>query len=133
MILADAAGTLVAAALLLAFAVTLFVYSASPAYRARHEASARARKLLKLVLTPDEYRQVVLCGYLDVRSPSQPERIYRVPRSRDQVRVYEGGKLVDLLCLQAISSIPAGDIVLMHKLLIEGDESRYLTTANHLT
>ena len=42
--------------------------------------------------------------------------------SHDQVKVYEGGVPVMALCVQSMEPIPDGDAVLMHKLMIEGNE-----------
>jgi hypothetical protein len=35
------------------------------------------------------------------------------------------------LCLQPVEPLPEGDVVLMHKLMIEANEQEYLRTANH--
>ncbi len=105
--------------------------SSSPAYRERLEAEHRAERLMAEILTSDEYRQVKRKGYLDIQSPTHPGRFYRVPRSREQVRVYERGRLVEHLCIQSIEPVPYGDIVVMHKLMIQGDEQEYLRLANH--
>jgi hypothetical protein len=34
------------------------------------------------------------------------------------------------LCVQSVEPIPDGDAILMHKLMIEGDEAAYLRIAN---
>ncbi len=107
--------------------------SSSSAYRARMEAERRAELLLSEILRPEEYRQLKRKGYLDITSPSRPQRTYRVPRSRDQVRVYEEGRLIERLCIQSIEPVPYADVVVMHKLMIEGNEDEYLRVANHFT
>lgn len=107
--------------------------SSSSAYRARMDAERRAEILLSEILRPEEYRQLKRRGYLDVPSPSRPQRTYRVPRSRDQVRVYEEGRLIERLCIQSIEPVPYADVVVMHKLMIEGNEDEYLRVANHFT
>ena len=66
-----------------------------------------------------------------VPSPARPSRTYRVPRHRGQVQVHERGVLIELLCLQAVEPIPDGDAVLMHRLMIQGNEAEYLRIANH--
>ena len=98
----------------------------------RRAAEARAAALLEDLLTEDEYHQLQRCGYLGVPSPSRPGRTYRVPR-RGQVRVYEGGALVMTLCVGPVGWLPDGDLVLLHKLMIEGDEAEYLRVANRFT
>lgn len=107
--------------------------SSSSAYRARMDAERRAEMLLSEILRPEEYRQLKRKGYLDIPSPSRPRRTYRVPRSRDQVRVYEDGRLIERLCIQSIEPVPYADVVVMHKLMIEGNEDEYLRVANHFT
>ena len=86
--------------------------------------------MLRDVLTEDEYRQLAGAGYLEVPSPSRPRRIYRVPRHQGQVKVYEGGVPIMALCVQPVEPIPDGDVVMMHKLMIEGNEDEYLRIAN---
>jgi hypothetical protein len=99
----------------------------------RRAAEARAGALLEDLLTEDEYHQLQRRGYLGVPSPSRSGRTYRVPRQRGQVRVYEGRALVMTLCVGPVGWLPDGDVVLLHKLMIEGDEAEYLRVANHFT
>ena len=96
------------------------------------EAKARAEALLAEMLTDDEYTQLKRHGYLEVRSPHIPDRVYRIPRYRDLVEVYEAGDGVMRLCVQPLERVPDGDVVLIHKLMIEGSEQEYLRTANQL-
>jgi hypothetical protein len=93
-------------------------------------ARERAEALLRELLTEGEYAQLERRGYLEVRSPSQPERTYRVPRRRGQVVVCERGVPIMRLCVQSVEPIPDGDAVLLHKLMIEGNEAEYLRIAN---
>jgi hypothetical protein len=46
------------------------------------------------------------------------------------VRVYERGIAVCNLCVQPIDSLPSDDVVVMHKLMIQGSEREYLAQAN---
>ena len=94
------------------------------------EANERAEALLRSLLDDEEFRQLNRRGYLEVPSPSRPRRIYRVPRHQGQVKVYEGGVPMMALCVQSVEPIPDGDAVLMHKLMIEGNEEEYLRIAN---
>jgi hypothetical protein len=91
----------------------------------------RARELLRVVLSPEEYRQLIRQGYIDIASHSDPERVYRVPKSPGRVQVREKGRLTTWLCLQPYESIPDADHVVIHKLMIEADEETYLQKANH--
>jgi hypothetical protein len=94
------------------------------------EANERAEALLRSLLSDEEYRQLNRRGYLEIPSPSRPRRLYRVPRHQGQVKVYEGGVPVMALCVQSVEPIPDGDAVVMHKLMIEGNEDEYLRIAN---
>ena len=94
-------------------------------------AAARAEALLVAQLTPAQYAQLRREGALDLPSPSIPGRVYRIPRERDLVRVYEGGRLTWWLCVGPVAPVPDADVVLTHTLMIAGDEAGYLRTANH--
>jgi hypothetical protein len=98
---------------------------------AHQTAQARAEALLRAVLSDAEYYLLTTRGYLLVWSPQQHERVYRIPRGRGFVRLYERHIPRLDLCLQSVEPLPADDVVLLHKLLIETDESGYLATANH--
>jgi hypothetical protein len=97
------------------------------------EADRRANELLRSVLTSEQYGQLMWHGYLDIKCPSDPECIYRVPRTRGLVKVIEKGRHKAYLCLQPLETIPDADIVLIHKLMIEADEERYLQMANRFS
>jgi hypothetical protein len=97
---------------------------------AQRMAQDRAEALLRDVLTPEEYTQLGEHGYLEVRSPSQPTRIYCVPRGPGRVAVHEGGEVIETLCVGPSEWLPPGDVVLTHKLMIEGNEQEYLRRAN---
>lgn len=94
------------------------------------EAERRANALLKEFLTDEEYWQLKKFGYLEVQSPSIPNRIYRIPRYQGVVKVYDRDVLTMYLCVQPKKFLPSGDLVLMHKLHIEANEDDYLRIAN---
>jgi len=95
-------------------------------------ADRAAEALLRELVTEGEYRQLCTTGYLEVASPTQPGRIYRVPRNFGRVLVLDDGRANERLCIQpATRDLPEADVVLMHKLLIQADEDLYLSTANH--
>jgi hypothetical protein len=94
-------------------------------------AEGRARAMLREMLTDDQYQQLMVRGYLEVRSRSKPHRVYRIPGSTGRVRVFERGREVVELCLQPTEPLPDGDLVLLHKLMIEANEHEYLAKANH--
>jgi len=90
----------------------------------------QAEALLRDLLSEQHYLQLRRLGYLDVMSPSIAQRLYRIPASGGLVKVYERGRLVMELCLQPAEPLPEGDVVLMHKLMIEANEQEYLQKAN---
>lgn len=94
------------------------------------EVQERAEQMLRDVLHEDEYRQLCRRGYLEVPSHSRARRVYRIPRHQGQVKVYESGVPIMALCVQPVDPVPDGDVVLMHKLMIEGNEEEYLRIAN---
>jgi hypothetical protein len=94
-------------------------------------AERRANNLMRDLLSSDQLQQLSRHGYVEVASPSYPDRVYRVPGAGGLVRVYEQGHAIMDLCLQPLDPLPDGDLVVMHKLMIEGNEHEYLTKANH--
>jgi hypothetical protein len=94
-------------------------------------AEGRARALLREVLDEREYQQLTKFGYVEVSSPNNEHRVYRIPGAGGLVRVYERGTAVMELCLQPAEPLPDGDVIVLHKLMIEGNEQEYLAKANH--
>jgi hypothetical protein len=93
-------------------------------------AERRATDLLRDILTPEQFRQLLWRGYLEIPSPTEPRRVYRVPRSKGYVQVIENGRAVMRLCLQPVECLPDADVVVLHKLMIEANEETYLQKAN---
>jgi hypothetical protein len=98
--------------------------------QAQERAEERAEELLRELLSEEEYRQLGQLGYLEVRSRAQPGRLYRVPRHWGLVLTLEDDAPITLLCVKSTEPVPAADGVLMHKLMIEGNEEDYLRIAN---
>src|SRR2546423_11768590 len=94
-------------------------------------AESRAKVLLREMLTENQYQQLIKFGYLEVLSPTIDNRVYRIPGAGGLVKVYERGCAVMELCLQPAEPLPDGDVVIMHKLMIEANEQEYLQKANH--
>jgi hypothetical protein len=95
------------------------------------EASDRAHGLMKDVFDEREYTQVTTRRFLDIHSPNIADRIYRIKWNGGLVSVYEHGVAVRELCLQPEMPLPRGDVMVLHKLMIEANESTYLATARH--
>jgi hypothetical protein len=100
--------------------------------RSWREAEARAELLVRSILTEEEYDKLRHNGYLDIPSPTIPQRVYRVPCGTGTVSVFEGGRCVDRLCVYSTQPIPERETIVVHKLMIEGNEQDYLRQANHL-
>jgi len=93
-------------------------------------AERKAADLLRDLLTPEQVRQLLWHGYLEIPSPTEPQRIYRVPRAKGYVQVVENGRAIMRLCLQPVECLPDADVVVLHKLMIEANEEMYLQKAN---
>lgn len=96
----------------------------------RSDAERRAQRLVTQMLSREQMEQLNALGFVEMRSRLIPGRAYRVPRRRGQVQVYEEGRHAGSLCIQPTRWVPDADLVLMHKLMIEGNEAEYLRTAN---
>ncbi len=94
------------------------------------EAEARAEALLVAHRAPAQRAQLQWEDALDIPSPHLPGRVYCIPRRRGMVAVYEAGRLRWWLCVGPAVWVPDADVVLTHKLMIEGDELAYLRVAN---
>lgn len=118
--------------LLIAIVITPVIWFVfQPYLRGWSRAERRAAHLLRDMLTPDQCRQLLWHGYLEVPSPSAVGRVYRVPRARGGfVQVMENGKAVMRLCVQPVERLPDADVVVLHKLMIEANEEHYLQKAN---
>ncbi len=93
-------------------------------------AERRATTLLHDMLTPEQLRQLIWRGYLEIPSPTEPRRTYRVPKNKGYVQVIENGHATMRLCLQPEEYLPDADVIIIHKLMIEADEEAYLQKAN---
>jgi hypothetical protein len=100
------------------------------ARREREAAEARGHELLRNFLGEADYEQLMERGYIEVPSPHHSERMYRIPLSDGLVQVYDRGELTKRLCLQPTEYLPRCDVVILHTLMITGDEHEYLARAN---
>ncbi len=119
-------------AILLVVALAVLCVLLADPWESRGAAEKRADELLRACLGEEEYGRLATAGYLEVPSSLQPDRLYRIPKRRGPVAVYERGTPIMALCVQPVEPLPRGDTVLLHKLLIEGDEERYLRVARPL-
>ena len=117
--------------LLLTWLSTVLQAGIFPGVNLRGTSDECAEALLRDVLDEQEYQQLTQRGYLDVKSPSDAKRIYRIPSRDGLVRMYQDGAAVSELCLQPVEPLPRADVIALHKLMIQGDEQEYLTRARH--
>ena len=101
-------------------------------YRVQAEAERRAEVLVREVVGEAAFAQMTRRGYLEVRSPTFPSRVYLVPERQGPVTVCEHGRPIMRLCVQTVERVPDHDTVVMHKLMIEGNEREYLRIANRV-
>jgi hypothetical protein len=117
--------------IVIALAISPMVWLIVQPYLKRwSRAERRATDLLRDILTPEQFRQLLWRGYLEIPSPTEPRRVYRVPRSKGYVQVIENGHAIMRLCLQPVECLPDADVVVLHKLMIEANEETYLQKAN---
>ena len=95
-------------------------------------AEERAAEVLRDLLNEAEHQQLTQHGYFDIPSPGHAGRLYRIPGCPGRIRVFEHGRAVMELCVHPVSPLPANDVIVVHKLMIEGDEEDYLACANEL-
>jgi hypothetical protein len=81
------------------------------------------------MLSELERRQLCLEGCLVVESPSQPQRTYLIMAGRKPTVVVEWGREALSLWLESAKGLPVEQGVMVEKLLIEHDETRYLQLA----
>ena len=101
-------------------------------YRVQVEAEQRAEQLLREVVGESAFVRLTRRGYLEVPSPTFPSRVYLIPERQGPVTVCENGRPVMRLCVQTVERVPDYDTVVMHKLMIEGNEREYLRIANRV-
>ena len=101
-------------------------------WRLRQTAGKHADAVLARVLSPAERAQLRRDGFLEVSSPSVPGRRYRIPRRGSPVAVLEPSGRVVYLCLQPETPVAPQELVVVHKLLLEGAEAEYWERANRV-
>jgi hypothetical protein len=122
-------------ALLTICAVTLVAVSIAALMlttRGHRRAQRRAQQLVRDILTPKELEQLALHGHLEVASRLYSGRVYRIPETPGIVRVSEYDVPMGRLCLVPARNVPDAELIVIHKLLLEGDETEYLARANYL-
>jgi len=98
----------------------------------RRATARRAEALLRRCLSYAERAQLRRDGFLEIQSPTVSGRRYRIPRRGSPVAVLEPNGRVIYLCLQPETPVASDELVLVHKLLLEGAESEYWQQANRV-
>ena len=91
----------------------------------------KAKQLLRRHLTEAQWKRLISKGYLEIPSPNLAERVYHIPKSKGMIRIYDRQVHTYDLCVgPSYMYLPNADLVLAHKLMIEGNEEVYLRQAN---
>ena len=99
---------------------------------AERRARRRAEDLVRHVLSDREYAQLCREGFIEVRSRRVTGRRYRIPAGGSPVAALEpDGRLV-YLCLQPVLPVPRQELLVIQKLLLEGDEDAFWQRANRV-
>jgi hypothetical protein len=101
-------------------------------WSAERQASRRADLLVRQVLSASEFAQLRREGFIEVPSRISPGRRYWIPAGGSPVAALEpDGRLV-YLCLQPAQPVPRQELVVIHKLLLEGAEDEFWRRANQV-
>ena len=93
----------------------------------------RAEAVLRDSLTPEQLATYDEHGHVEVPSRLVPGRVYRVDGWRPVAAFDAEGRFEGAVCLRPRESLPGPDVILAHKLYIEGAERRFLTDGNWLS
>jgi hypothetical protein len=99
---------------------------------AERRASRRAEDLVRHVLSDREYAQLRRESFLEVRSRRVPGRRYRIPAGGSPVAALEPDGRLLYLCLQPALPVPRQELLVIQKLLLEGDEDEFWRRANRV-
>jgi len=100
------------------------------AWQGHQESEESAERLLRTVLGDAKYEDFIRLGYIEIPSRTHPGRVYMIRSWPGKVTIVEGGQPTAVLCAQPIIDVPMADLLVLHKLMIEGNEDEYLRTAN---
>ncbi|HEY2593399.1 MAG TPA: hypothetical protein VGK33_05840 [Chloroflexota bacterium] len=100
--------------------------------RRKRTANRQAEALVRHVLSQDEQAQLRRDGFLEVPSQEVSGRTYRIPRRGSPVAVLEPDGHVKYLCLQPETPVAGPELMVVHKLMLEGAEGDYWEKANRV-
>lgn len=88
----------------------------------------RARQTLRKIVGDEQFFNFLKHGFVSLRVKSG--RTYQIFPGHQLTCVYEGGKMVERLCVVLEGNFPPTDSVIMRYLLLLNDEGRFIKTAN---
>jgi len=88
----------------------------------------RARETLRTILGEEGFRNYVRNGFITVRARSG--KSYQIFPSHGMTAVYQGGKMIEKLCVVLSGNFPPTDSLIMRYLLILNDENDFRSHAN---
>jgi hypothetical protein len=89
----------------------------------------RARETLRLVIGDEEYRDFLKKGFVSVYNKASG-RTYQIFPGHKFTNVYEGGKLIEKLCVVLSGDFPPTDSLIVRYLMILNNEERLWQLAN---
>ena len=63
-------------------------------------------------------------------SPARSGALLPRPGLAGRITIVENGRTLAWLCLQPVENVPARELILLHKLMLEGSEEEYCRMAN---
>jgi len=100
-------------------------------------AEERARETLRQLVGDANYRSLLRNGFITVRAKSG--KVYQIHPGHDMTCVFQGGKMIERLCVILSGNFPPSDAVIVRYLMILNDEDTFRskaiqhTTFNHRT
>lgn len=89
------------------------------------DAERRAQQLLKTLVSPEEFKRYLKRGFITERGPTG--RVYQIFGGYDRVRVFDGNKPSEFVCIVfKTSGMPHTDWVVMRLLMIRFSEEEFL-------
>ena len=102
------------------------------AWRGWRNSARRADALVSRVLSEKERSELRSNGFFEVPSGLVPGRRYRIPVGGAPVAALEPDGRVVYLCLQPDAPVAHNELVVIHKLFLEGAEAEYWQRANRV-
>ncbi|HVL81400.1 MAG TPA: hypothetical protein VM840_07410 [Actinomycetota bacterium] len=93
----------------------------------------RAEAMLRDSLCPHELETYERHGWIEVPSRLHPGRVYRVDGWRPVAVFSSAGTFEGAICLRPRENLPSPDVIVAHKLYIQGAEEEFLRAGNWLS